>query len=404
MNTGTLLAERYRIGSVIGRGGMADVYEGHDEVLDRAVAIKVLRVHADTDERFLERFQREARQAAALSHPNIVAVHDAGEHDGVRYIVMELVRGRSLDALLAAEGALPVERGVAICDAVALALAAAHDAGLVHRDVKPGNVLIADNGAIKVADFGIARSLDAQTISRTSVLGTAAYISPEQAQGEDVDARSDVYSLGAVLFEVLAGRAPFQGDGAIQVALQHVAETPPRLRELAPQVPLDLEAIVMKAMAKHPADRYWTAAELHADLQKVLAGEPVGVERAAALLAASGPGIAATPAAAAAAVIATAPFDAAAAAAPTVPAAPAPAGQLRDTDRFGPQGAPALGATQVLQPYDAVGHVGRRRMWPWIAGLLALLLLGGGLVLASTVLQPATVDSARLIRSEGDRA
>lgn len=272
MDQGELLAGRYRLGDIIGRGGMAEVRRAHDETLDRAVAVKVLLGHHATNDQFRQRFRAEAHAAASLNHPNIVGVFDTGEHDGRPFIVMELVEGRSLAEAISA-GGLTEDRGLEVCANVCQALQYAHDRNLIHRDIKPGNILLAEDGSVKVADFGIARAIDANTVTETAaILGTAAYLSPEQAQGKPVDARSDLYSLGVVLYELLCGHQPFTGDSPVTVAYQHVQElaTPPG--DLDPTVSDAAEAIVMRALAKNPSNRYGDATEFREDLLRARTG------------------------------------------------------------------------------------------------------------------------------------
>lgn len=269
------LAGRYRLLRRLGHGGMAEVWAAFDETLEREVAVKVLSSRFADDEAFLRRFRREAQQAAGLSHPNIVAVYDTGQHGGLPFIVMELVRGRSLRQVLT-EGELTEERALELCAEVSAALAYAHRRGLIHRDVKPDNILIADDGTVKVTDFGIARAVNSQTITETAaMLGTAAYLSPEQARGETVDARSDLYSLGVVLYEILTGRQPFAADSAVGVAYQHVQEDPLPPRQVAPTISSSAEAVAVKALAKNPANRYADAEQLRDDLLNARAGRTV---------------------------------------------------------------------------------------------------------------------------------
>ena len=254
---------------------MAEVYAAHDRTLDREVAIKLLLDRFREDEAFTRRFQDEARHVARLNHPNLVAVYDTGTDDGQPFIVMELVEGRSMQQAIAA-GGLTVDRALEVCADVCSALAYAHDRGVVHRDIKPANILLADDGTVKIADFGIARAVGNETVSRTAaVLGTAAYLSPEQAQGLEVDRRSDLYSLGVVLYEALTGQQPFRGDSAVTVAYQHVQEPPRPPRELDPSVSPAAEAIAMRAMAKNPANRYQHANEMRDDLLQARVGRPV---------------------------------------------------------------------------------------------------------------------------------
>ena len=271
-----VLGGRYEITSVIGEGGMAKVFLGTDRVLGRTVAVKVLSPQFAEDEAFVSRFRREAQAAAALSHPNVVSVFDTGSTGNVHYIVMEHVEGRTLRDVIREGGKVLPQRAIEITETVARALAAAHAKGLVHRDVKPGNIMVTREGEVKVMDFGIARATSANTVTQTAaVLGTASYLSPEQAQGEPVDARSDLYSLGVVLYEMLTGRAPFEGDSAVSVAYKHVAEDPVPPRRHNADVPESLEAIVLKSMAKNPDNRYQSANELADDLHRARQGLPV---------------------------------------------------------------------------------------------------------------------------------
>ncbi len=283
MESGHLLAERYELISHIARGGMADVWQAQDRALNRRVAVKVLHPQYSNDDSFVRRFRREAQAAANLSHPNIVSIFDWGQEDATYFIVMELIDGRSLRDILRSEGALLPRRATEIASEVAAALAVAHQAGLVHRDVKPGNILITRDGTVKVTDFGIARAWDdSQELTRTgAVIGTATYFSPEQAQGVGADARSDLYSLGIVLYEMLVGGPPFKGDSPVAVAYQHVSAMPMAPSSVKPDVPAGLEAIVLRALEKQPENRYQSAADLRADLLSSLRGEePVAPTRA----------------------------------------------------------------------------------------------------------------------------
>ncbi|TMK78384.1 MAG: Stk1 family PASTA domain-containing Ser/Thr kinase, partial [Actinobacteria bacterium] len=270
---GTVLASRYALDGLLGHGGMADVYHGTDQVLGRQVAVKVLGPQFARDQSFVARFRREAQAAAALNHPNLVSVFDTGSDDGTHYIVMEYVAGTTLAKVIRDEGPLPADRAATIALAVTRALAFAHRAGLVHRDVKPANIMLSSEGAVKVMDFGIARTTNGESLTQTAaVLGTATYFSPEQAQGEAVDARSDIYALGCVLFEMLTGHPPFSGENPVAVAYKHVQEDPPHPSDEARGVPPELEAIVMRCLAKDPEDRYQTAEDLADDLQRFRSG------------------------------------------------------------------------------------------------------------------------------------
>ena len=284
-NTPRVLAGRYEVGELIGRGGMAEVHIGHDTRLGRTVAIKVLRSDLARDPSFLARFRREAQSAAALNHPAIVAVYDTGEdiHTDpatgttvhVPFIVMEYVEGHTVRDILQDGAAVPIDEAVEITVGVLTALEYSHHTGIVHRDIKPANVMITPTGAVKVMDFGIARAIadSAATMTQThAVIGTAQYLSPEQARGEQVDARSDLYSTGCLLFELLTGRPPFIGDSPVAVAYQHVGQAPQRPSEFASDVPEVLDRITLKALTKDRDARYSTAAEFRSDLESALRG------------------------------------------------------------------------------------------------------------------------------------
>jgi eukaryotic-like serine/threonine-protein kinase len=374
-----LLGGRYELDGVVGRGGMAEVYRARDIRLDRIVAIKTLRADLARDQIFQARFRREAQSAASLNHPSIVAVYDTGEDMAtgvpVPYIVMEYVDGRTVRDLLQEGHRLLPERSLEIIDGVLRALDYSHQAGIVHRDIKPGNVMVTRNGDIKVMDFGIARAMsDAQaTMTQTAqVIGTAQYLSPEQARGERVDARSDLYSAGCLLYELLTGRPPFTGDSPVAIAYQHVRENPVPPSRVDPDVPAWADAIVLKAMAKSPADRYQTAADMRADLQRAASGMPVS-------------------------------------------APPTRLDNYPRTQRMG-TGAMMAGTTQIpaVEDYDYAGGQydrggrggGSSRRWiPWVLGLVIVLgvvggvayylLAGGGQTYAVPLVNGLSVTSAQ---------
>ncbi|MDT0527644.1 Stk1 family PASTA domain-containing Ser/Thr kinase [Micromonospora sp. DSM 115977] len=278
-----LLGGRYQVGELLGYGGMAEVHRGRDLRLGRDVAIKMLRTDLARDATFQMRFRREAQNAASLNHPAIVAVYDTGEEtaptgETLPFIVMEFVNGRTLKEVLGVEGRLQPRRALEICADMCAALEFSHRHGIIHRDIKPGNVMLTQTGQVKVMDFGIARALasGATTMTQTSaVIGTAQYLSPEQARGEAVDARSDVYAGGCVLFELVCGHPPFVGDSPVSVAYQHVREAPPTPSDINPDVNPAVDAIVLKALSKNPLNRYQSAGEMRADLLRAAAGRPV---------------------------------------------------------------------------------------------------------------------------------
>jgi eukaryotic-like serine/threonine-protein kinase len=281
----TVLDNRYDVGRTLGSGGMGEVFLARDRVLGRDVALKVLRTQYAHDSEFAERFKREARSAASLSHPNIVQVYDRGDtEDGSSYIAMEYVPGGTLKEKIVGDGPLGTREAAALGAQVAEALEAAHERGMVHRDIKPQNVLLTDRGDAKVADFGIARAGSSVTISRTgSVMGTAGYMSPEQALGEPATPKSDLYSLGVVLFEALTGELPYTADNPIAVSMKHVNEPVRPPREIDPTIPEGMDALVTKLMAKDPEDRYASADELADDFWKISRGrEPTAAPVAAA--------------------------------------------------------------------------------------------------------------------------
>jgi eukaryotic-like serine/threonine-protein kinase len=381
-----LLGGRYELDGVVGRGGMAEVYRARDIRLDRIVAIKTLRADLARDQIFQARFRREAQSAASLNHPSIVAVYDTGEDMAtgmpIPYIVMEYVDGRTVRDLLQEGHRLLPERSLEIIDGVLRALDYSHQAGIVHRDIKPGNVMVTRNGDVKVMDFGIARAMsDAQaTMTQTAqVIGTAQYLSPEQARGERVDSRSDLYSTGCLLYELLTGRPPFTGDSPVAIAYQHVRENPVPPSRVDPDVPPWADAIVLKAMAKPPGDRYQTAADMRADLQRAASGMPV-------------------------------------AAAP-----PTRLDMYPHTQRMGSTGTMMAGATSQIPPVEDYDYQGRdydyagrggggssRRWIPWVLGLVVVigvvvgvsyyLLAGGGKTYAVPLVngEPVAVAKAQI--------
>ena len=279
MTTPQHLSDRYELGEILGFGGMSEVHLARDLRLHRDVAIKVLRADLARDPSFYLRFRREAQNAAALNHPAIVAVYDTGEAETpagpLPYIVMEYVDGVTLRDIVHTEGPMPSKRAIEVIADACQALNFSHQHGIIHRDVKPANIMISKTGAVKVMDFGIARALsDANSVTQTAaVIGTAQYLSPEQARGEKVDARSDVYSLGCVLYEILTGEPPFIGDSPVAVAYQHVREDPVPPSQRHNDISPELDAVVLKALAKNPDNRYQTAAEMRADLVRVHSGE-----------------------------------------------------------------------------------------------------------------------------------
>ena len=373
----TVINDRYEIHKRIGRGGMADVFSARDLLLDRQVAVKVLFPEFATDANFVERFRREAQSAASLSHPNIVNVYDWGKYEGTYFIVMEEVQGRTLAEILAANKQLTSKQAAEIASEVAAALGFAHDNHVAHRDIKPANILIGSNGQVKVADFGIARAMNAPTESNLtqvgSVMGTATYFSPEQAQGAQPDPRSDLYSLGIVMYEMVAGRPPFTGENPVSIAYKQVHDAPQPLVQIVADVPRSFEAIVAKLLAKDPKLRYPSASALRDDLRRFRNDEPVQ-----ALVAATGAqnraaGIAGAAAAGAAAATTVNPT--------TAPTGVMPAGAPRSTT------VPSTGMMEAGYPTGASADAmyydtnGSRTGWYALGAFVALILLVIGGVL-----------------------
>jgi beta-lactam-binding protein with PASTA domain len=275
---GTIFAGRYRLERRLGSGGMADVWLAEDQELGRKVAIKMLHERYANDTQFVERFRREATHAAGLSHPNVVSIFDRGEAEGSYFIVMEYVEGRTLKELIVTRGPCPVPVAISYVRQVLAALRYAHRNGIVHRDIKPHNVLVDHEGRVKVADFGIARAGSSQMTEAGSIIGTAQYLSPEQARGAPVDESSDLYSTGIVLYELLTGEVPFNGETPVEIAMKHLQQAPPAPSTIRPEIPHDLDLVVLRALAKEPSERYRSAKELERDLELVGRGEPVGPE------------------------------------------------------------------------------------------------------------------------------
>jgi serine/threonine-protein kinase len=340
----TLFDGRYRVIRRLGSGGMANVYLAEDEELGRRVAIKVLDEKHANDEQFVERFRREAKNAASLSHPNIVSIYDRGEAERTYYIAMEYIEGRTLKDLIVARGPLPVDQAVSYARQILGAVRFAHRKGIVHRDIKPHNVLVDTDGRLKVTDFGIARAGTSQMTEAGSIIGTAQYLSPEQARGASVDQRSDLYSVGIVLNEMLTGAVPFTGDSPVEIAMKHISAVPAPPSAGRPEVHQDLDHVVLRALAKDPRDRFQSAEEMDAELGRVAAGLSVTdatADAATAVLAGAGVSDAAPTA-----VVRR----------PTTPPPYAPTGGYR---------------------YEEPPPPGRRSIWPW---LLALLLVVAAVV------------------------
>ena len=277
---GQKISDRYQIIKSIGEGGMANVYLAYDTILDRNVAVKVLRGDLSNDEKFVRRFQREALAASSLSHPNIVEVYDVGEDNGEYYIVMEYIEGKHLKNLLKKRGKLTLSEAVDIMLQITDGLSAAHDSYIIHRDIKPQNIMILENGLVKITDFGIAMAMNATQLTQTnSVMGSVHYLPPEQASGQGSTLQSDIYSMGIVMYELITGELPFKGDNAVEIALKHLKEPIPDIREKVPNVPNSIYNIIKRATAKNPKNRYNDAREMHDDLLTCLddarANEPI---------------------------------------------------------------------------------------------------------------------------------
>src|SRR5574344_362827 len=254
---GQKINDRYQIIKSIGEGGMANVYLAYDTILDRNVAVKVLRGDLATDEKFVRRFQREALSASSLSHPNIVEVYDVGEDNGQYYIVMEYIEGKQLKQLLKKRGKLTIEEAVDIMLQVSDGLACAHDSYIIHRDIKPQNIMILENGMVKITDFGGGMALNSTQLTQTnSVMGSVHYLPPEQASGKGSTVKSDIYSMGILFYELLTGMLPFKGDNAVEIALKHMKNDIPSVRQENPNIPQSVENIILKACAKNPKNRY----------------------------------------------------------------------------------------------------------------------------------------------------
>jgi beta-lactam-binding protein with PASTA domain/predicted Ser/Thr protein kinase len=358
---GTVFDGRYRIVRKLGAGGMADVYLAEDQELGRRVAIKILNDRHAADDSFIERFRREAKNAAGLSHPNIVSIYDRGEAEGTYYIAMEFLDGRSLKELIVSRGPAPIKTAVEYARQILAAIGSAHRHGIIHRDIKPHNVLVGPEGRLKVTDFGIARSGASQMTEVGSIIGTAQYLSPEQARGAPVDQTSDLYSVGVVLYELLTGQVPFTGDTPLEIAMKHLSEPPRPPSELRPEVPHDLDLVVLRALAKDPSDRYGSAEEMDADLDRVLQGLPVGDETATA----------ATAVLAGAGAIAAAPTSVISRPQRTGPQRPAPPGSTPPAGYYGYEGPPRR----------------RRPVWPWVLAVLLLAAAGVAAWFAYTKIQ-----------------
>ena len=361
----TLVDTRYRILNRIGSGGMADVYLAEDTHLGRRVALKVLHRRFAQDQEFVERFRREAKSVAGLSHPNVVGVFDRGDHEGTYYIAMEHLPGRTLKEIVEAEAPLPQERAIDLGEQILQGAGYAHRHGVIHRDFKPHNVIVDDDGHAKVTDFGIARAGASEMTETGSIMGTAQYLSPEQAQGHAVTAASDLYSIGVMLYELLAGRLPFEGESAVSVALKHLSEPPPPLSRFRPDVHPALEAVVMAALAKDPARRWQSAEEFAQGLEAARSQMAAGVDGVQDL-------------------VAVAPL-------------PLPAPQ--------PETIPAVAGDGAAPPVTEPPRR-RRRRWPWFTiGVLTLALAGFLLYLGlSGAFAPEKVEVPRVTGQQLVRA
>lgn len=377
---GDVIDGRYRIVRKLGAGGMADVYLAHDEVLGRRVAVKVLLSRFADDEQFVERFRREARAAAALNHPNIVSVYDRGTVDHTYYIVMEYLQGETLKDMIRRRGRLAPEEAIAFALQLLSAVQYAHEHGVIHRDIKSQNIMVDQDGRVRVTDFGIARAGDPSMTEVGSVLGTAQYLAPEQAKGQPADERSDIYAVGIVLYEMLTGGVPFRGDSAVSVALKHVNELPAEPRALVPDLPPALNQVVLKALAKNPERRYASAQQFARDLRALRSGAPLiadtfdlGEERTQ--------------------VVAPLPF-----------ASDAPTRVLAGQTQTLPA-SPRVGAGgSAAEPPE--GGQRRHRVWPWVLLVIFLAVAGvGGYLLYHTfvgtaVTVPNVVGSSQAVATQ----
>jgi eukaryotic-like serine/threonine-protein kinase len=339
----TLFDGRYRIQRKLGAGGMADVYLAEDQELGRRVAIKILNARHGNDDQFIERFRREAKNAAALNHPNIVSIYDRGEAEDTYYIAMEFLDGRTLKELIVGRGAAPINVAIEYARQILSALRFAHRHGIVHRDIKPHNVLVDGEGRVKVTDFGIARAGTSQMTETGSIVGTAQYLSPEQARGGEVDPRSDLYSLGIVLYELLTGKTPFDGETPVEIAMKHLSTAPKPPSKLRSDIPPELDMVVLRALAKNPDDRYQSADEMEADLERVARGARVSAttaDTATQVLSRPAAAVVAAEAATAATMIATPPA--------TARDAPPPA---------------------IVEEEEGYQEGGDRPLWPWLVAI-----------------------------------